>query len=439
MEQLSADALPVGVVRVNADGAITEANDWFACWAGAPADELRGRPFSDVVIPADKDILRPGVGVGPWVMVHSADPGKAVMVTRHHSDGEDVLVLAEASDRFRAVMDLRRRYALADRTRTRLELVMDSSVAFSTAATEERLARVLADTAARAYRAEESSVHLRATDGDGTVLAAGVDGLRGAVDPHALVELVHHPRRVVRVASEAEGEALLPGLGAAMGGAGVRAFLAAPLHHEDAEFGVFAAWFRHERAFDDEAAPLAVALAGQAAQALATLRLQARLAHAATHDEVTDLPNRRLLEAQMDRFVGSTRCAVLFIDLDDFKRVNDRLGHQAGDRMLREVASRLQLGVREQDLVARYGGDEFVVVCELSEAADGVDIAERILDLLRGDALHAATRQALRASIGMTVAEAGTELTAEQLIRRADLAMYRAKTAGGDRIALARD
>ena len=97
---------------------------------------------------------------------------------------------------------------------------------------------------------------------------------------------------------------------------------------------MFVSWFHHERTFDDEATPLAEALAGQAAQALATLRLQAQLAHAASHDQVTGLPNRRLLETQMDEIVGASRCAVLFIDLDDFKGVNDQLGHQAGDRML---------------------------------------------------------------------------------------------------------
>ena len=153
-----------------------------------------------------------------------------------------------------------------------------------------------------------------------------------------------------------------------MSAAGVRAFIAAPLHHEETDFGAFVSWFHHERTFDDEAAPLAEALAGQAAQALATLRLQAQLAHAATHDQVTGLPNRRLLETQMDEIVGASRCAVLFIDLDGFKRVNDRLGHQAGDRMLCEVGTAAADGVRAGDLVARYGGDEFVIVCEISDA-----------------------------------------------------------------------
>lgn len=437
MEEYGAEALPVGVVRLDDAGRIVHANAWFGRWAGSSADDVIGMRLDEVLVHAGEDFFPDGAGPGPWVMQHEHDPQRAVMVTRTAQDGGEVLVLTEASERFHALTDLRHRHALADRTRTRLQLVMDSSVAFATATTERRLAEILADTTARAYRAEESTVYLRGPH-DATRVVAGRDPLSGRVDAEALVAVVSDPRRVVKVVDDSEGEAALPGLGAAMRAEGVRALLAAPLHHEDAEFGAFVSWFHHERTFDDEAAPLAEALAGQAAQALATLRLQARLAHAATHDEVTGLPNRRLLEVQMDEIVGVTCCAVLFIDLDGFKRVNDRLGHQAGDRMLRDVAERLLSGVRADDLVARYGGDEFVIAATVVEPSDAFDMAERILGLLRGDPSHP-LRNALSASIGVAVAERGSDLVGDQLIRRADLAMYRAKTAGGNRIAVADD
>ena len=102
------------------------------------------------------------------------------MVTRHAEAADEVLVMSEASERWRALSELRRSHVLAERTRARLELVMDSSVAFSTATSEEQLAKILAGTATRAYRAEHSAVYLRQPGGSIT-LAAGHDAFGGRV------------------------------------------------------------------------------------------------------------------------------------------------------------------------------------------------------------------------------------------------------------------
>ncbi|QIG40070.1 GGDEF domain-containing protein [Microbacterium sp. 4R-513] len=424
-----ADALPVGLVHAR-QGIIADANAWFAEWAGTTPENVVGRSIDEFVVHAREDLLSKTDAAGPWVMLSRDAPERAVMMSRHCAGEADVLVLSEASERWRALSSLRRRYALADRTRARLELIMDSSVAFATATTEQRLAELLADATARAYGAEESTVYFHDADGS-SVVAAGRDPFSGRFDPEVLIGRVSEPRRVVTAVGPAAADRLALGLGSAMETAGVEALIAAPLHHEEMDFGAFVSWFHHERTFDDEAAPLAEALAGQAAQALATLRLQARLAHAAMHDEVTGLPNRRMLEGELEKIVGSSGCAVLFIDLDEFKDVNDRLGHHAGDRILRQAAERLRASLRADDLVARYGGDEFVVACPVTDASTVREFAERILGALNGGPEDAT---ALRASIGVAIASPESGMPGEHLIRQADLAMYRAKGAGGNQV-----
>jgi diguanylate cyclase (GGDEF)-like protein/PAS domain S-box-containing protein len=165
------------------------------------------------------------------------------------------------------------------------------------------------------------------------------------------------------------------------------------------------------------------------------LAFEARLAHQANHDPLTGLPNRTLLaEHVAGRFVrGEAGLACLFLDLDDFKVVNDSLGHAAGDELLVEVAARLRAVVRPGDLVARFGGDEFVVVCQEVDEEDAVALAERI-----GAALGAPVRLGgvdvrPHASIGVTV-QAEEHGCADDLISDCDIAMYQAKNRGKGRI-----
>jgi diguanylate cyclase (GGDEF)-like protein len=161
------------------------------------------------------------------------------------------------------------------------------------------------------------------------------------------------------------------------------------------------------------------------------------LAHQALHDELTGLANRAHLIDRLDRSlarVTSTggRCSVLFLDLDGFKQVNDRLGHDAGDAVLQAVAARLGRQVRGHDLVARLGGDEFVVVVDEPAGPDEVAaIAERLCEAVGAPlAIGAATTQ-LGVSVGIAHASPGD--TAERLLTTADGLMYEAKRGGGGR------
>ena len=160
-------------------------------------------------------------------------------------------------------------------------------------------------------------------------------------------------------------------------------------------------------------------------------RIEAALAHRALHDPLTRLPNRALLSDRLrlalSRLRRTQTClAVLFLDLDDFKTINDALGHAAGDQFLIEVADRLRGVLRGGDTAARLGGDEFVVLCEDVAGVDEArGIASRVVEELPGGV-----------SVGIALAVDGSE-DPDTLIRAADAAMYVAKRSGGARFEIA--
>jgi diguanylate cyclase (GGDEF)-like protein/PAS domain S-box-containing protein len=164
-------------------------------------------------------------------------------------------------------------------------------------------------------------------------------------------------------------------------------------------------------------------------------RTERLLLHAALHDSLTNLPNRRLLRDRLDTALAragrsANTVAVLFIDLDDFKHVNDSMGHEVGDELLVAVARNIASVLRTCDTVARLGGDEFVVVCEdVAGEGDISRLARRVLDAIRRPVQLRDRCVSTTASIGVAVPSAAGEST-DELIRLADLAMYRAKRQG---------
>ncbi len=170
--------------------------------------------------------------------------------------------------------------------------------------------------------------------------------------------------------------------------------------------------------------------------------LEQKLAHDATHDDLTGLANRALLRTHLEQRLRRSRdasepLAVIFIDLDDFKRINDSHGHTVGDEVLQRLADRVQSSVRPDDLVARFGGDEFVVVADAGGGPDSVlSVAHRVQRALAQPFDIVGTPISARASIGVAL-ETGGGASADALLSEADAAMYAAKSLGRGRIHIA--
>jgi diguanylate cyclase (GGDEF)-like protein len=163
-----------------------------------------------------------------------------------------------------------------------------------------------------------------------------------------------------------------------------------------------------------------------------------QLQHQALHDSLTGLPNRALILDRIDRMLARSRrerteVAALFLDLDNFKDINDTLGHRAGDELLVSVGIRLNSAVRANDTVGRLGGDEFVVLADGVSLEAGVDVvAERLLDVMATPFIISASKVPLHVSASIGIAE-GDRATPEALLQDADIALYQAKAAGKQR------
>ena len=169
-------------------------------------------------------------------------------------------------------------------------------------------------------------------------------------------------------------------------------------------------------------------------------RLEAELRNQALHDSLTGLPNRALIDDRLNQILAAARrsrstVAVMFVDLDNFKDINDSLGHSAGDELLRAVATRFKSLVRGQDTVGRVGGDEFVLLVEGGQETATL-LAQRILDVMvEPFVLESAPGRTIKigTSIGISV---GTDVNSMSLLRNADLALYQAKNDGKSRFAI---
>ncbi len=223
---------------------------------------------------------------------------------------------------------------------------------------------------------------------------------------------------------------------------GLRACWSTPIMASsgDRVLGTFAVYHPEPHTPDPASIELVGRISPLAAIAIERKTFEDRLAYQAQHDPLTGLPNRVLFVEFLTLALARARrrqstSAVLFLDLDRFKIVNDSLGHDAGDELMQQLSTRLVAALRPGDTVARFGGDEFTVLCEDLSVNDArgqaIDVARRLLEVIEAPVELHGEDQHLSASIGIAIAGSGD--SPETLLRDADAAMYRAKAAGKGR------
>jgi len=215
-----------------------------------------------------------------------------------------------------------------------------------------------------------------------------------------------------------------------------RAGLAVPLVHHGAKLGVLmVATVAQDHEFDAEDVKLISVLADQVAAALFVKEALRQQRYAAEHDALTGLANRVLLNQQLDRLLAHAHktaepAALLLIDLDRFKEVNDTYGHGVGDELLHVISRRLAECVRTSDLVARLGGDEFAIVLPATDAHGAQQVARQVLSVLNAPVRLAEATLQVGASVGLAISPDHGQTRAD-LLRRADIAMYASKARHG--------
>jgi diguanylate cyclase (GGDEF)-like protein len=219
--------------------------------------------------------------------------------------------------------------------------------------------------------------------------------------------------------------------------AGMRSAVIVLIKGKGEPYGVLGVGSRTVREFTRQDVSFMQAIANILANAIERRRTEQQTQHEALHDPLTDLPNRNLFLDRLAHALSAaarrgTSIAVLFLDLDQFKLVNDSLGHAAGDELLAAVAPRIEQALRPGDTVARFGGDEFAVLAEdIGNERGATRIAERVAETLTRPFILRGREHFVSASIGIAIGE-GSEAP-EALIRDADSALYRAKERGRGR------
>lgn len=441
---------PCGYLSTTIGGAIVRVNETLLSWTGYRRTDLVGRDFVSFLRPGSQLLFETryqsvlhlrGQAEQVALSLRTATGGALPIlingVVINGADGRPQAIRAaifDARQRQEYERELLSARRLAEASEARVRVLQNASSTFAAVTTEAALAERLADSTRDAFAASQVSVYLLG-DGDSLDLAAGEPALGSLAAPGEWPG--DAPIGDLQETAVYQADATSP-WSSAMRTARIETVTAVPLREGSTRFGLLVSSFRRARTFDETDIELLEALALQAAHVLIRIRLQRQLEHLALYDQLTGLASRRLVHRLLAEAVDSTRAserslALIFVDLDGFKTINDDFGHTVGDAVLREIGSRLSSVVRQGDSVGRLGGDEFIIIC----ANVGPDAVDRVVERL-----HAAIREPLpgppgglrvTCSVGVALYSGGAHPLPEVMIERADAAMYASKRAGKNR------
>ena len=446
---------PCGLLSGTLDGPLSGVNDTFLIWTGYRRGDVVGVPFTQLLTAGSRLLyeaqvlppLRRSGEVREVALVLRCPEGRTLPVLVNATvrpaagAGPGVLRIAvfDASERHDYEQELLASRRAAARSEARLLLLQQCSETFGAARTAPALTDLLAETMRTAFDATASTVMMLDR-------AAGALRAIGGTSPLGESARIASDRpeataaRTGAVVTIAAADDAPLAVGAALRAAGLEGISVTPLLDGHSAFGVIACYFGRRRTPDDDELDLITALTRQAAQGLQRIRLQEQLRFQAMHDQLTGLANRQLLQYRLTQALNRASrqqrpMAVIFIDLDGFKPINDELGHLVGDGVLEQVAARLLASVRVGDTAARFGGDEFVVLCEDTDTAAATTVAQRIRTEVRRPLTGSAADFTLTASVGIAVylASGAPVPLPKVVLAHADAAMYRSKGAGKDR------
>lgn len=443
---------PCGHLSTTVDGIIVRVNETLLGWTGYQREELVGQPFVSFLRPGSQLVFETRY----LSVLHLRGEVREVAMSFRHANGTVLPMMVnstvtndgngEPSTIRTAVFDAseRREYErelLASRRRaeaseSRIRVLQNASSAFIEATTDTALAHELTRITQEAFAASNVSMYLLSDEGK-LDLTSGKPalGLPDLSDDGPAGAVVRAARTTILSRTDTTAES--SGLAELMRSARVETLVTVPLSDEATPLGVLISSFGRSRSFGTDDVELYEMLARQAAQVLTRIRLHQQLERLALVDQLTGLASRRLIRRRLSEAVTRSQLhrrsmALLFIDLDGFKAINDKLGHAAGDSVLSEIGSRLSSVIRRGDFAGRLGGDEFVVLCEDAGPEEVHRVVERLHAALREPLTGRASRARVTGSIGTVLYAGGVpdHIPPDLILEQADEAMYRSKRAG---------